>query len=190
MGGGWPEFIRYAKTWEQLVNQSDPWGFQEKDVQRMRNAWNDGKKLLKKSKDPVLNARIAYQMVRLVFYAPELKLDAQAVCDKDLAPLRGKTWLEPSAAFYVASMKENPDRDLAYAELFDRAAGQAFPDDAAFRKQRNGELHRLGEKRSATRHPAGDARPAAPRSRTEGPGADRCMGSRQPHLPFCCCAAR
>ncbi len=126
MGGGWREFIRYAKICEQLVNQSDPWGFQEKDVQRMRNAWNDGKKLLKKSEDPVLNARIAYQMVRLAFYAPDLKLDAQAVYDKDLAPLRGKTWLEPSAAFYVASMKENPDRDLAFSELFDRARDKRF----------------------------------------------------------------
>lgn len=126
MGGGWPQFIRYAKTCEQLVNQSDPWGFQEKDVQRMRNAWNDGKKLLKKSKDAALDARIAYQMVRLAFYAPDLKLDAQAVYDKNLVPLCGTTWLEPSAAFYVAGMQEDPERDLAFAELFDRALDKRF----------------------------------------------------------------
>lgn len=126
MGSGWPEFMRYAKTCEQLVNYYDPWGFQEKDTQSMRNAWNAGKKLLKKSKDPVLSARIGYQMVRLAFYAPELKLDAEDVYEKELSPLRGKTWLEPSAAFYVASMKDNPDRDLAYAELFDRAKDKRF----------------------------------------------------------------
>lgn len=126
MSGGWPEFIRYAKTGEQLVNYRDPWGFQEKDERAMRNAWNSGRKLLKKSKDPVLSARIAFLMVRLAFYAPELKLDAQAVYEKELAPLRGKTWLEPSAAFYLASMQQNPARDMAFSELFDRAPDKRF----------------------------------------------------------------
>lgn len=126
MGGGWPEFIRFAKTGEQLVNRSDPWGFGGKDVQGMRSAWSVGKKLLKKSKDPVLSARIAYQMVRLASYAPELKLDAQAVYQENLAPLRGMSWLEPSAAFYVASMKPVPERDLAFSELFDRARDKRF----------------------------------------------------------------
>lgn len=126
LGGGWAAFIRYAKTCEQLVNHSDPWGFQEKDVQGMRNAWQAGQKLLKKAKDPVLRARIAYQLVRLAHYAPELKLDAGACYAKHLAPLRGTSWLEPSAAFYVASMQEVPERDLAFADLFDRAVDKRF----------------------------------------------------------------
>lgn len=126
MGGGWPAFIRYAKTCEQLVNHRDPWGFQEKNVQGMRSAWNTGNKLLRKAKDPVLRARIGYQLVRLALYAPELELDAQAVYDEALAPLRGKSWLEPSAAFYVASLQAKPDRDLAFAELLDRALDKRF----------------------------------------------------------------
>lgn len=126
LGGGWPAFIRYAKTCEQLVNHSDPWGFREKDTPGMRNAWQAGQKLLKQAKDPQLRARIAYQLVRLAHYAPELKLDAAACYAKHLAPLRGKSWLEPSAAFYVASMQEVPERDLAFSELFDRALDKRF----------------------------------------------------------------
>lgn len=45
---------------------------------------------------------------------------------KELAPLRGETWLEPSAAFYLASMQQNPARDMAFSELFDRAPDKRF----------------------------------------------------------------
>lgn len=126
LGKGWPAYIRYAKQCEQLVNMNDPWGFAPKDTPGIRKAWNKGQKLLKEARGQELRARIAYQLVRLAHYAPELKLDAQKVYNKELAPLRGKSWLEPSAAFYVAGMLNNPARDLAFAELFDRAIDKRF----------------------------------------------------------------
>ncbi|MBK9288759.1 MAG: hypothetical protein IPN38_14000 [Flavobacteriales bacterium] len=119
--GGWPEFIRYAKTCEQLANQGDPWGFAEHDSVGIRRAWTDGTALLKRATDPVLKARVAYQLVRIAHYGGLPLQDAEQVFDAHLAPLRGKTWLEPSAAFYLASMQPNPARDLAYADLLDRA---------------------------------------------------------------------
>ena len=119
--GGWPEFIRCAKTCEQLANQGDPWGFAEHDSVGICRAWSDGIVLLKRAADPVLKARLAYQLVRIAHYGGLPLADAQQVYDAYLAPLRGKTWLEPSAAFYLASMQPNPARDLAYADLLDRA---------------------------------------------------------------------
>lgn len=126
MGGGWPGFIRYAKAGEQLVNHSNPWRFVEKDVEGISTMWYAGKDLLKKARNPILRARIAYQLVRLAFYAPELDLDAQAVYQENLAPLRGKSWLEPSAAFYVAAMQETSARDMDFSQLFDRALDKRF----------------------------------------------------------------
>ncbi|MCC7501336.1 MAG: hypothetical protein IT229_02325, partial [Flavobacteriales bacterium] len=119
--GGWPEFIRYAKTCEQLANQGDPWGFAEHDSIGLSHAWSDGNALLNRVADPVLKARVAYQLVRIAHYGGLPLKDAQQVYDAHLAPLRDKTWLEPSAAFYLASMQPNPARDLAYADLLDRA---------------------------------------------------------------------
>ena len=121
MKGGWPEFIRFAKTCEQLANQGDPWGFAEHDSVGLGRAWTDGNALLKRATAPVLKARVAYQLVRIAHYGGMPLQDAQQVYDAHLAPLRGKTWLEPSAAFYLASMQPNPACDLAYADLLDRA---------------------------------------------------------------------
>ncbi len=126
LGRGWPAYIRYAKQCEQLVNVNDPWGFGPKDTPGIGKAWIKGQKLLKEARGQELRARIAYQLVRLANYAPGLKLDAQKVYNKELAPLRGKSWLEPSAAFYVAAILQNPARDLAFAELFDRATDKRF----------------------------------------------------------------
>lgn len=119
--GGWPEFIRFAKACEQLANQGDPWGFAEHDSVGLSRAWRDGRALLKLANEPALKARVAYQLVRIAHYGGLPLQDAQQVYDTHLAPQRDKTWLEPSAAFYLASMQPNPQRDLAYADLLDRA---------------------------------------------------------------------
>jgi hypothetical protein len=127
--GGWPEYIRYAKRCEQLVNSDDPWGFIEHDGAGIRKAWKDGEALLKAASHPQLRARLAFQLVRLAHHGhdPERPdLDARSIYDKHLAPLRGKSWMEASAAFYLAGMLDNPERDLAFAEIFDRATDKQF----------------------------------------------------------------
>jgi hypothetical protein len=127
--GGWPEFISYAKRCEQLVNSDDPWGFIEHDGAGIRKAWKDGELLLKAAKHPQLRARLAFQLVRLAHHGHDPQrpdLDARSVYEKHLAPLRGKSWMEPSAAFYLAGMLENPQRDLAFAEIFERATDKQF----------------------------------------------------------------
>jgi hypothetical protein len=127
--GGWPEYIAYAKRCEQLVNSEDPWGFIAHDGAGIRKAWNDGEVLLKAARHPMLQARLAFQLVRLAHhgYDPERPdLNARAIYEKHLAPLRGTSWMEPSAAFYLAAMLPNPERDLAFAEIFDRAIDKQF----------------------------------------------------------------
>lgn len=127
--GGWPEFISYAKRCEQLVNSHDPWGFIAHDGAGIRKAWKDGEMLLKAAKNPQLRARLAFQLVRLAHHGHDPQrpdLDARAVYEKHLAPLRGKSWMEASAAFYLAGMLENPQRDLAFAEIFERATDKQF----------------------------------------------------------------
>jgi hypothetical protein len=126
---GWPEFITYAKRCEQLVNSEDPWGFIAHDGAGIRKAWTDGTVLLKAAKQPELRARLAFQLVRLAHHGhdPERPaLDARAIYEQHLAPLRGKSWMEPAAAFYLAGMLDNPERDLAFAEVFERATDKQF----------------------------------------------------------------
>jgi len=127
--GGWPEFIHYAKRCEQLVNSDDPWGFIEHDGAGIRKAWKEGIRMLNTAKHPQLRARLAFQLVRLAHHGHDPQqpaLDARAIYEKHLAPLRGKSWMEPSAAFYLAGMLDNPERDLAFAEIFDRATDKQF----------------------------------------------------------------
>lgn len=124
MGSDWIGFIRYAKTCEQLVDNTDPWGFAEHDATGIRKAWSEGLDRLRRAKDERLRARIAFQLVRLAHYhqpddGPDL--DAAPYYARHLAPLRGKSWLEGAAAFYLAGKQTNPERDLAFAALFDRA---------------------------------------------------------------------
>lgn len=126
---GWPEYIVYAKRCEQLVNSADPWGFIAHDGDGIRKAWNEGVKQLRRAKPPELRARLAFQLVRLAHYAhdPErLDLDVRPIYEKYLAPLRGTSWMEPTAAFYLANMLPLPQRDLAFADCFDRATDKQF----------------------------------------------------------------
>jgi len=126
---GWPEYIAYAKRCEKLVNSDDPWGFIAHDGNGIRKAWGEGVKQLKRAKHPQLRARLAFQLVRLAHYAhdPERPdLDARPIYEKHLAPLRGTSWLEPTAAFYLANMLPQPQRDLAFADCFDRAVDKQF----------------------------------------------------------------
>lgn len=126
-GPEWVAFIRYAKTCEQLVYRDDPWDFEPFDNEAIRKAWRDGELLLRQAKDERLRARIAFQLVRLAHYHyDDPVLDATPHYTKHLAPLRGKSWLEGAAAFYLASRKENPERDLAFAELFARVPDKQF----------------------------------------------------------------
>ncbi|MFN6116387.1 MAG: hypothetical protein ACK46C_10965, partial [Flavobacteriales bacterium] len=127
--GGWPEYIAYAKRCEQLVNSEDPWGFIAHDGAGIRKAWKDGEVLLKAARHQMLQARLAFQLVRLAHpgYDPERPdLNARTIYEKHLAPLRGTSWMEPAAAFYLAAMLPNPARDLAFAEIFDRAIDKQF----------------------------------------------------------------
>ncbi len=123
---GWPEYIRYAKRCESYVNASDPWGFASTDTSAMRSSWEEGSTMLKKARGSELRARIAYQLVRLGHYAELPHARIEAVYHEHLLPLKGKSWLEPSAAFYVASMLPADDRDLAFAKFFGRAADKQF----------------------------------------------------------------
>ncbi|MEZ4755319.1 MAG: hypothetical protein R2817_00665 [Flavobacteriales bacterium] len=126
---GWPAYIAYAKRCEQLVNSEDPWGFIAHDGDGIRNAWNRGVEQLRKARQPALQARLAFQLVRLAHHGHDAErpaLEAQRVYDRHLAPLRGKSWMEASAAFYLAAMLPNPARDLAFAEIFDRAPDKQF----------------------------------------------------------------
>ncbi len=126
---GWPAYIAYAKRCEKLVNSDDPWGFIAHDGNGIRKAWGEGVKQLKRAKHPQLRARLAYQLVRLAHYAhdPERPdLPVRAIYEKHLAPLRGTTWMEGSAAFYLANMLPSPQRELAFADCFDRATDKQF----------------------------------------------------------------
>jgi hypothetical protein len=126
---GWPAYVRYAKRCEQLVNSEDPWGFIAHDGDGIRKAWRMGIAELKAAKHPMLRARLAFQLVRLAHhgYDPERPdMDPRPYYEKYLAPLRGRSWMEASAAFYLAGMLDNPERDLAFAELFDRAPDKQF----------------------------------------------------------------
>ncbi|HRP00910.1 MAG TPA: hypothetical protein PLN54_15885, partial [Flavobacteriales bacterium] len=126
---GWPAYIRYAKRCEQLVNSEDPWGFIAHDGDGIRKAWREGEALLRSAKQPQLRARLAFQLVRLAHHGhdPERPdMDPQPYYEKYLVPLRGRSWMEASAAFYLAGMLDNPERDLAFAELFDRAPDKQF----------------------------------------------------------------
>lgn len=125
--GGWPEFIRFAKRCEELVNAEDPWGFDAHDGAGIDRALASGAKQLKKARHPQLKARLAYQQIRLLHYRANADHSAaQKLYDTYLLPLKGNTWLESSAAFYVASMLPLPQRDLAYADCFDRATDKQF----------------------------------------------------------------
>lgn len=127
IGPEWVAFIRYAKTCEQLVDRDDPWDFQPFDNDAIRQAWREGESMLRKAKDERLRARIAFQLVRLAHYHyDDQVLDATPHYTKHLASLCGKSWLEGTAAFYLASRKDNPERDLAFAELFERTPGKQF----------------------------------------------------------------
>ncbi len=126
---GWPEYIAFAKRCEKLVNSDDPWGFIAHDGAGIRKAWKDGEVLLKAAKHPQLRARLAFQLVRLAHHGHDPQrpdLDVRSVYEKHLAPLRGKSWMEPTAAFYLAGMLNDPERDLAFAEIFDRATDKQF----------------------------------------------------------------
>jgi hypothetical protein len=126
---GWPAYISFAKRCEQLVNSDDPWGFIAHDGQGIRKAWKEGVHQLKAAKDPHLRARLAFQLVRLAHHSHDPgrpDLGAQALYEQHLAPLRGTTWMEPAAAFYLAGMLNNPSRDLAFAACFDRATDKQF----------------------------------------------------------------
>lgn len=129
LNNGWPAYIAFAKRCEQLVNSEDPWDFIAHDGNGIRKAWESGTKELKRAKHPMLRARYAFQLVRLAHYAhdPERPdLPALPIYEKDLAPLKGRTWMEASAAFYLAGMLENPERDLAFADCFQRATDKRF----------------------------------------------------------------
>lgn len=129
MKGGWPEFIAFAKRCEELVNSDDPWGFIEHDGDGIRKAWKDGEQMLKAAQHPQLRARLAFQLVRLAHHGHDPQrpdLNARPVYEQHLAPLRGTSWMEGAAAFYLAGMLPNPERDLAFAELFDRATDKQF----------------------------------------------------------------
>jgi hypothetical protein len=129
MKNGWPAYLRYAKRCEQLVNSEDPWGFIAHDGDGIRKAWRTGIAELKAAKHPLLRTRLAFQLVRLAHHGhdPERPdMDPQPIYDRYLAPLRGDSWMEASAAFYLAGMRNNPERDLAFAELFDRAPDKQF----------------------------------------------------------------
>jgi len=126
---GWPAYIAFAKRCEQLVNSDDPWGFIAHDGDGIRKAWKEGTKQLAKAKHPMLRARLTFQLVRLAHYARDPQradLDVRPLYAKHLAPLRGTTWMEPTAAFYLANMLPNPERDLAFADCFDRAMDKQF----------------------------------------------------------------
>jgi hypothetical protein len=126
---GWPEYIAFAKRCEKLVNSDDPWGFIAHDGNGIRKAWNDGVKQLKRAKHPQLRARLSFQLVRLAHYAhdPERPdLPVRPIYEKHLAPMRGRSWMEPTAAFYLANMLPQPQRDLAFADCFDRAVDKQF----------------------------------------------------------------
>ncbi|MEZ4740710.1 MAG: hypothetical protein R2818_15450 [Flavobacteriales bacterium] len=123
---GWPDYISYAKRCETLVSHGDPWGFEQHDVDGISRAWDDGLLLLGRARDPQLRARLAYQLIRLAHYGNVAMEVPQRVYEQHLIPLRGKSWLEPSAAFYLASMLPSTERDLAYAELLDRATDKQF----------------------------------------------------------------
>lgn len=126
---GWPEYIAFAKRCEALVNSDDPWGFIAHDGDAIRKAWREGTRQLNKAKHPQLRARLAFQLVRLAHHAhdPERPdLDARPMYEQHLAPLRGTTWMEGAAAFYLASMLPAPQRYLAYADCFDRALDKQF----------------------------------------------------------------
>lgn len=129
IGRGWPAFIPWAKTCEELVNGLDPWGFAEHDQAAILRTWNDGLQLLAQAKDKALRARIAYQLVRLAAYAEEeapMRDKVKAIYAHELLPLHGHTWLEPSAAFYLANMQRPPERDLAFARIFPDAPDKQF----------------------------------------------------------------
>lgn len=126
---GWPEYIAYAKRCEALVNSNDPWGFIAHDGDGIRKAWREGVKQLKRAKHPQLRARLAFQLVRMAHYAhdPERPdLDVRPIYEQHLAPLRGTTWMEGAAAFYLANMLPAPQRNLAFADCFDRATDKQF----------------------------------------------------------------
>ncbi|MEZ4807792.1 MAG: hypothetical protein R2815_10055 [Flavobacteriales bacterium] len=123
---GWPEYFAFALRCEKLNTSPDPWGFAEHDTDGIATAWKVGRALLKQAKHTQLKARLAYQLIRLAHYGGFPIADAQRLYDAHLRPLQGTTWLEPSAAFYLASMQPLPQRDLAYAEIFDRATDKQF----------------------------------------------------------------
>lgn len=127
--GGWAEYIGYAKRCEQLVNSDDPWGFIPHDGEGIRKAWKEGERQLRRAEHPQLKARLAFQLVRLAHHGHDPERpdpDARSVYEKHLLPLRGKTWMEPAAAFYLAGMLNNPQRDLAFADCFDRTTDKQF----------------------------------------------------------------
>ncbi|MBL7952415.1 MAG: hypothetical protein JNM62_11930 [Flavobacteriales bacterium] len=129
MKKGWPEYIGYAKRCEQLVNSDDPWGFIAHDGNGIRKAWDEGVKHLRRADHPQLRARLAFQLVRLAHYAhdPErTDLPVRPIYEKYLAPLRETSWMEPTAAFYLANMLPDPQRFLAFADCFDRATDKQF----------------------------------------------------------------
>lgn len=129
MKHGWPEYIGYAKRCEQLVNSDDQWGFIPHDGNGIREAWKVGVKQLRRAKHPQLRARLAFQLVRLAHYAhdPERPdLPVRSIYEKYLAPLRETSWMEPTAAFYLANMLPDPQRSLAFADCFDRATDKQF----------------------------------------------------------------
>jgi len=144
---GWPAFIRYAKTCEALVNAADPWGFEAHDADGIARAWAEGQAMLRTARDPRLKARIAYQLVRLAHYANSepLRAGANKTYVAHLLPMKGRTWLEPSAAFYLAGVQENPGRDLAYARIFDRAKDKQFRMVALFETRRTDEYLELAD---------------------------------------------
>ncbi|MBL7981171.1 MAG: hypothetical protein JNL52_05110 [Flavobacteriales bacterium] len=126
---GWPAYINYAKRCEQLVNSEDPWGFIPHDGEGIRKAFRIGQAQLNSAKHPMLRARLAFQLVRLAHhgYDPErADLDARPYYEKYLMPLRGRSWMEASAAFYLACSQANPQRDLDFAEIFDRVTDKQF----------------------------------------------------------------
>ncbi|MDX9749626.1 MAG: hypothetical protein RBT71_00905 [Flavobacteriales bacterium] len=129
LGPQWAAFIRYAKTCEQLVSRDDPWDFEPFDPQAIRRAWDEGQRMLRAAKDERLRARIAFQLVRLAHYHRDDEgpaLNAAAHYERHLAPLRGRSWLEGAAAFYLAGRMANPARDMAFAEIFPRTPDKQF----------------------------------------------------------------
>ncbi|HRH37325.1 MAG TPA: hypothetical protein PK760_03210, partial [Flavobacteriales bacterium] len=125
----WLPFIAFAKDCEVVCQDPDPWGFGGSSFLPLSKAWTKGEGLLKQAKDPMLRARIAYQLVRLSFYegaGVNHHFDARPHYARHLLPLRGKTWLEPSAAYYLASLLPQPECDLAYARIFSAAKDKRF----------------------------------------------------------------